>query len=131
MTGGAYQRELLSIHDDVVAEIIRRANARGCLVHYCGQAARCQGDKGQPDLVVAGPFGTAWIEVKMPGDQLKPAQTTWRHMLTAGGQEYHVVGPADLVDGSVDWILRDIGRQDRRTEAGPCYGPGCDHVSHG
>jgi hypothetical protein len=93
------------IHDEIVAEVQRRAKARGVLSHYCGRSTHCRGDRGLPDLLLAGPYESAWIEVKSPGDELAPGQTTWKHMLRAAGQRHYVIGPAELDDGRVDEIL--------------------------
>ena len=93
-------------HDQIVAEIQKRAKARGLLSHYCGSAERCHGDRGMPDLVLAGPFGVAWVEVKTPGDRLRPEQTSWRYMLQAAGEVYEVMGERDLAPGgAVDMLL--------------------------
>jgi hypothetical protein len=92
-------------HDETVAEIQRRARARGILTHYCGTAVRCSGDRGQPDIVCVGKFGAAWIEVKSPYDRLSSEQTQWMHALRAAGQLHYVVRPQGLDDGSVDAIL--------------------------
>jgi hypothetical protein len=92
-------------HDDVVHAIQERAKKRGILTHYCGPAKLCKGDRGAPDLVLAGMFGAAWIEVKTPGDQLDPGQTTWKYALLAAGQEHYVIRPPDLEDGRVDGLL--------------------------
>lgn len=92
-------------HDELVAEVQRRAKTRGILTHYCHQAQRCTGDRGLPDLVCAGMHGAAWIEVKSPYDRLDPPQTTWMHALKAAGQAHHVIRETQLADGTVDAIL--------------------------
>jgi len=95
-------------HDEIVGEIQRRAKLRGIRTHYCGSSIRCTGDKGKPDLFIVGPFGSAWLEVKTAGDDLRPDQTTWRHMLIAAGQVHYVIGEAQLNDGAVDALLRFV-----------------------
>lgn len=97
-------------HDEVVAEIQARAKRLGILSHYCRNAKTCQGDRGLPDLVLVGPFGGCWVEVKMPGDKLDPGQVIWKHALFAAAQTYYIVGPDDLTrssseQGAVNWIL--------------------------
>ncbi len=101
-------------HDQIVAEIQARAKTRGILTHYCGSGERCHGDRGMPDLFLAGSYGAAWIEVKTPGDEMRPAQTTWKYMLKAAGQRHYVVGPAELADDGLDEILDIIA--DREAE---------------
>lgn len=88
-------------HDEVVAEILDRAAKRGVLGHYCPDSRRCEGDRGLPDVLLAGQFGAAWVEVKTGTAQLKPTQTTWKHMLLAAGQRYEVMREGDLADGGL------------------------------
>lgn len=45
----------------VIAEALRNA---GCIVHVCSRYGG-----GFPDLLVRGPIGTRYIEVKMPGER--------------------------------------------------------------
>jgi len=92
-------------HDEVVAEIQNRAADRGIYSHYCRNSLRCQGDSGIPDMFLLGPLGAAWIEVKIPGDRLKPGQARWKYRLLAVKQRHYIVGPAELADGRVDEIL--------------------------
>jgi hypothetical protein len=95
-------------HDEMVAEVQRRGAQRGVISHYCGRAERCSGDRGQPDLFLAGLVGVAWMEVKTPADRLKPAQTQWMHMLKASGQKHYVIREAQLHDDTVDGILDSL-----------------------
>lgn len=92
-------------HDEIVAEIQRRAKSRGILSHYCHRAQFCQGDRGLPDVIAVGKFRAAWIEVKTPYDRLDPPQTTWMHALRGAGEEHHVIRPEQLDDGTLDAIL--------------------------
>lgn len=92
-------------HDEIVVEIQSRARRRGILSHYCPDSRRCDGDRGIPDLVLIGPHGAAWLEVKAPHDRIKPDQTTWKHTLRAAGQEYHLIRGDMLLNGVVDGIL--------------------------
>ena len=98
-------------HDEIVAEIQARAERRGVLTHYCGSAERCHGDRGAPDLVLAGPHGVAWIEVKTGGDTMRPDQTTWKYQLLASGQEHYVIR-VDVLDSVVDKLLDRLAGTD-------------------
>lgn len=94
------------IHDEIVREIQARASSRGLLSHYCGQATRCKGDRGLPDVLVVGGHGLVWIEVKTPGDRLSPEQVKWKYTLQAAGEVYEVMDEQDLAaGGAVDMIL--------------------------
>jgi hypothetical protein len=93
-------------HDEIVKEIQARAKQRGILTHYCGRSERCTGDAGQPDLILAGRDGTAWIEVKTPGTDPSPAQIRWKYALRASGQIWEVMLEHDLEQGgAVDMLL--------------------------
>lgn len=125
----------MTTHDVVVHEIMARARQFNILAHYCGRSQSCQGDKGMPDLLLVGFYHAAFVEVKMPHDQLEPEQTSWRHQLQAAGMLHYVVGPGALINGQVDRLLTFLATgktdsQNLRTGPGACLGPGCDHVSH-
>jgi hypothetical protein len=96
-------------HDAVVAEIQARARKRGVLSHYCGRSVTCLGDRGLPDLFLAGPHGACVLEVKMPGDKLDPGQLEWAYALRAAGIPHYVMGPAALTDGTLDQALDSYG----------------------
>lgn len=119
-------------HDQIVAAIQDRAKTRGVLSHYCHRAVRCSGDRGLPDLVLVGAWNIAWCEVKTPScPTLDSGQTRWRHALRAAGQIHEVMGERDLEPGgAVDMMLSFVATGAARTEAGPCYGAACNHVSH-
>ncbi len=92
-------------HDEIVAEIQDRARARGVLSHYCGTAVRCQGDRGQPDLMLVGRYSMCFAEVKGTRARLTPEQTTWRHALLAAGERVYVWHEPDLTNGNIDQVL--------------------------
>jgi len=120
-------------HDEVVTQIQLRARAQNILTHYCGRAERCCGDRGQPDLILVGAWNVAWVEVKSRYADLAPDQTTWFHTLRGSGQVCEILNEHDLEPGgAVDALLAFVSREPPayRTEAGPCYGRSCDHVSH-
>lgn len=83
-------------HDQIVAEVMDRAAKRGVLCHYCRDGRRCEGRRGLPDILLAGPDGVVWLEVKTLGDTLSPDQTTWKHTLLASGQRVYVFYEQDL-----------------------------------
>jgi len=94
-------------HDEVVFAIQSRARARGVLTHYCKRGERCLGDRGAPDLLLAGTHHAGWIEVKTPAcPTLSSAQVQWRYQLLAAGQLYEVMQESDLEPGhAVDLFL--------------------------
>jgi len=64
-------------HNEIVAEIMSRASSRGLLTHYCRSSRYCTGNAGLPDVIVVGPHGAVWLEVKRYDDKLQPGQRTW------------------------------------------------------
>lgn len=92
-------------HENLIAEIQRRADQHGLLSHYCQRSTTCKGSRGLPDLIVAGVDGTVFIEAKTGGADPSPDQTTWLYTLRASGQDVHVIREADIDDGSLDEIL--------------------------
>jgi hypothetical protein len=101
-------------HAEIVDEVMGRAGALGLLAHYCADGRRCRGRRGLPDLIVCGPYGLAWIEVKAGRDELEPDQTTWMHMLWAGGQVAVVIRERHLGDGTLDEVLDSLSRPARQ-----------------
>lgn len=80
---------------------------RGLFVHCCRDGRACEGP-GVPDLLIAGPGGVLWREVKSrAAPQLRADQRSWIVMLRASGQDAAVWGQADF----------DSGRAEREMEA--------------
>lgn len=57
--------------------------------------------KGFVDLVIVGPRGVAWRELKADGKYLEPEQRKWRDALLAAGCDWAIWRPRDLRDGRV------------------------------
>lgn len=96
-------------HGEIVTEIQRRAAALGLLSHSCSDSRLCKGDRGYPDVVVAGPFGALFFEVKTGHDTLKPGQVKWMYQLLAGGELCLEIHERDLADdGDLDQLLEKI-----------------------
>lgn len=95
-------------HDEIVTAIQAKAARSAGIVrtHYCRAARECTGDKGLPDLVLAGPFGVAWIEVKTAASpRLSPDQVAWAWTLRASGQRFCIVGAAELAGDMIDRLV--------------------------
>ena len=97
--------------EKVLPEIIELLDeyAASLAWHHCRDSRLCDGGSGVPDLIIAGPRGVLWAEVK-PGSWsgLRPRQTTWKHMLLASGQRHVVWTQADLDNGIVREDLDSI-----------------------
>lgn len=77
-------------------------------------ATPVQGDgAGFPDLVIVGPRGVLWRELKLQRGHLTPAQIEWQMALHSAGEDYGVWKPADWHSGWIRADLDDI-RADRR-----------------
>lgn len=67
------------------------------LWHHCQDPRYCSGQRGLPDLIVVGPGGVLFPELKTEAGQLSLYQRRWRWMLTAAGQPWCLYRPRDLL----------------------------------
>jgi hypothetical protein len=63
---------------------------------------------GFPDLVIAGPRGVIFAELKSGTGGYSAAQKRWRWMLQASGATYRLWRPGDLTSGKIEDQLRGI-----------------------
>lgn len=63
---------------------------------------------GFPDLVIAGPRGLLFAELKTMTGRLRPEQETWRDLLLQGGAAWHLWRPDSLTDGTIGRHLAQI-----------------------
>ena len=61
---------------------------------------------GWPDLVIVGPGGVLWREVKTARDRLSPRQWDWGDRLITAGQDWAVWGPADYPENAREQLSR-------------------------
>lgn len=71
----------------------------GLLLYHTFDSRRSRA--GFPDLVVAGPHGVLFRELKADRGILSKAQKQWGVTLTQGGADYNVWWPADLLSGRI------------------------------
>lgn len=76
--------------------------------HACGDSIRCRGQRGQPDLLIAGPGGILHRELKTGGGKLTTDQVAWSWTLRAGGADWAVWRPIHLESGQIEAELREI-----------------------
>ena len=63
---------------------------------------------GLPDLIIAGPCGVWFVELKSVGATLSRAQDRWRRMLLRAGANYAVHTPTQWLSGESESLLHSI-----------------------
>lgn len=97
-----------ALHHALIARACEMAWARGLYVHYCGDSRQCEGP-GLPDLLIAGPGGILWREVKSAAaPQVRADQQAWMRMLRAAGADVAVWSEEDYGSGRVEAELEAI-----------------------
>jgi len=93
-------------------QVIRRARRAGVLAHWCLDSRYCAGQRGFPDLVLAGQGGTIFRELKTGAGDTSAGQDLWGWMLRSGPlpvPAWAIWRPADLESGLIEMQLRMIG----------------------
>jgi hypothetical protein len=67
-------------------------------------------ERGLPDDILIGTYGTLWRECKTEKGKLRPEQTRVGMQLAAHGQDYAVWRPSDLISGRIARELTAISR---------------------
>lgn len=80
----------------------------GLLAYHNHDSRRSQ--RGFPDLVIAGPGGVLWVELKSATGRLSPEQETWRRALRGAGQVWCCWQPADWHSGMIVARLTKLAR---------------------
>lgn len=78
------------------------ADKHGCIWNHFPDSRRALGERGFPDLVIAGRGGTLYREIKAAGDKVTADQWRWAGYLVSGGQNWAVWRPADLSSGRIE-----------------------------
>ncbi len=86
------ERELL----EAIYEI---ACSRGLLAYHTHDSRRSQ--PGFPDLVIVGPGGVLWRELKTQHASITNEQRLWGNLLREAGQDWEIWRPADLVSDRI------------------------------
>lgn len=80
----------------------------GLLWHHCPDSRRCEGPRGKPDLLTAGPQGILLAEIKDEDGDTSPSQDAWLYMLHQADVPYAVWRPADWDNGTIKARLRGL-----------------------
>ena len=93
-------------------EVVKLASDLGLLVHHCPDARRCYG-QGLPDLIIAGPGGVIFRELKSDDGETTAQQDLWGWTLSRGGASWAVWRPADWCSGAISSMLEKLSRERR------------------
>lgn len=99
------------------SRVMDLAHLHGLHVHHCRPARMASGkwatpisgNKGFVDLVIAGPGGVLFRELKTDRGKLSPDQTSWLHVLETAGADAGVWRPDDW-PSVISQELHDIAR---------------------
>ena len=88
---------------------------RGLLWTHTPDSRIVLGDRGVPDLFIAGRYGAMWREVKTEFAELTPGQVRWKWILQAGAQDWAIWRPSmlrsGLIERQLDGIAHDPAEQ--------------------
>jgi hypothetical protein len=108
-------------HDELLAEVLRRCAGRNLAAVPHNPARfnqRAAASNGFPDVMIVGPGGVLYRELKTPGSpNLAPNQTLWKYRLKAAGQNWDIWTPRDLDSGRIDTELANLETPDEDTDA--------------
>ena len=62
---------------ELVIEVIKMCAQLGLLWHHCHEARTCLGPRGLPDLIITGPHGLIFAEIKSEDGETSPGQDLW------------------------------------------------------
>lgn len=86
--------------------VVSAALDRGLHVHTCDM--RTGTSLGFPDLVIIGRKDILWREIKIPPDDLRPAQRATKYRLQALRENWAIWTPADWTSGRIEEELESV-----------------------
>ncbi len=111
MAGG----DLTVTEAELTDAVLELARELGLLVHHCKDSRTCIGHKGFADVVLAGPKGVIFRELKSEYGETSAYQDRWGHRLCQSRIEgiaialWDIWRPQDLESGRVRRELALIG----------------------
>jgi hypothetical protein len=93
--------------EELQARVIALAWRTGLLVFHSGIPWHDIG-RGFPDLVIIGPRGVLFAELKSAAGKLSAEQKEWRRGITGAGLQWRLWRPAHLNNGHVESELKEI-----------------------
>ena len=97
---------------EFAGEVEARIRAAGLLYHWCRDSRRCAGQRGFPDLIIAGSRGLLAAELKLADGETTAGQDLWGWTIRESGHAWVLWQPADLGNGRIDsaLMLLTLGR---------------------
>jgi hypothetical protein len=86
---------------ELLARVAAMAQSKRLLFHHCLDSRECQGPPGFPDLVIAGPGGVLFIELKSEDGDTSAEQDNWLWILDRNQNGYRIFRPSQLFDGTI------------------------------
>lgn len=110
---------------ELVAEVMAHSGRLGLLVHHCADSRRCRGNSGLPDLIILGPGGILFAEIKGPDGETSADQDQWLYFLhkiytrsplhcvnrCGNPRLYHVWKPEDWYNGYIQSCLGELASE--------------------
>jgi hypothetical protein len=98
-------------HDELLQQVTNECNRLGLLWHHPPDSRRERA--GWPDLVIAGPRGILFAEIKSEDGRVTQAQWRTGRQLLAWGHTWAEWRPADWLNGHVQGRLHQLARPPR------------------
>lgn len=106
--GLRFRRGARVTENELQREVFRLLHARPDLTwHHCTTPARCQGERGMPDLLIIG-RRVLWRELKGDETRYRMHQLDYADLLARAGQDVGTWRSADLESGRIRKELDDI-----------------------
>lgn len=91
---------------DLYYEVTRICDQLELLWHHCADSRHCMGTPGLPDLIIAGPRGVIYAELKSADGETDADQDKWIWTLRRSTFPYplmrmYIWTPADLESGEI------------------------------
>lgn len=106
---------LVTTEDDLKRAVMDLCKLLGLYVHHCrpartaaGWRTPIEGDAGFPDLVISGPGGVLFRELKARRGVMSLPQQMWEVRLKMAKADFAVWRPADLASGRIERELKEI-----------------------
>jgi hypothetical protein len=94
---------------ELLKRVIELADKHKILAFHSGDSRRDMGDRGFPDLCLAGSAGILFAELKDVFGVRSPGQIQWRYRLLSAGQHVALWRPRDLgdIESALEWLHED------------------------